>query len=48
MDKDKELSKLKKKIYKLSKNFPKKNLVFASCIFIKAAQEKKNYNKRSS
>ena len=29
MDKDKELSKLKKKIYKLSKNFPKKNLVFA-------------------
>ena len=29
MDKDKELSKLKKEIYKLSKNFPKKNLVFA-------------------
>ena len=29
MDKDKELSKLKKKIYKLSKNFPKKNLVYA-------------------
>jgi len=29
MDKDKELSKLKKKICKLSKNFPKKNLVFA-------------------
>ena len=29
MDKDKELSKLKKKILKLSKNFPKKNLVFA-------------------
>ena len=29
MDKDKELFKLKKKIYKLSKNFPKKNLVFA-------------------
>ena len=29
MDKDKELSKLKKKLYKLSKNFPKKNLVFA-------------------
>ena len=29
MDKDKELSKLKKKIYKLSKNFPKKKLVFA-------------------
>jgi DNA polymerase len=29
MNKDKELSKLKKKIYKLSKNFPKKNLVFA-------------------
>ena len=29
MDKDKALSKLKKKIYKLSKNFPKKNLVFA-------------------
>ena len=29
MDKNKELSKLKKKIYKLSKNFPKKNLVFA-------------------
>jgi len=29
MDKDKELSKLKKKILKLNKNFPKKNLVFA-------------------
>ena len=29
MDKDKELSKLKKEICKLSKNFPKKNLVFA-------------------
>ena len=29
MDKDKELSKLKKEIYKLSKNFPKKNLVYA-------------------
>jgi DNA polymerase len=29
MNKDKELSKLKKKILKLSKNFPKKNLVFA-------------------
>ena len=29
MDKDKELSKLKKEIYKLSKNFPKKNFVFA-------------------
>ena len=29
MDKDKELSKLKKKICKLSKNFPKKNLVFS-------------------
>ena len=29
MDKDKELSQLKKKIYKLSKNFPKKNLVYA-------------------
>ena len=29
MDKDKELSKLKKEIYKLSKNFPKKNLEFA-------------------
>jgi DNA polymerase len=29
MDKDKELSKLKKEIYKLSKNFLKKNLVFA-------------------
>jgi DNA polymerase len=29
MNKDKELSKLKKEIYKLSKNFPKKNLVFA-------------------
>ena len=29
MDKDKELSKLKKKIFKLNKNFPKKNLVFA-------------------
>ena len=29
MDKDKELSKLKKEIYKLSKNFPKKKLVFA-------------------
>ena len=29
MDKDKELSQLKKKIYKLSKNFPKKKLVFA-------------------
>ena len=29
MDKDKELPKLKKKIYELSKNFSKKNLVFA-------------------
>ena len=29
MDKDKELSKLKKKILKFNKNFPKKNLVFA-------------------
>jgi DNA polymerase len=29
MDKDKELSKLKKEIFKLSKNFQKKNLVFA-------------------
>ena len=29
MNKDKELFKLKKKIYKLSKNFSKKNLVFA-------------------
>ena len=29
MDKDKVLSKLKKEIYKLSKNFPKKNLVYA-------------------
>jgi len=29
MDKDKELSKLKKIIFKLNKNFPKKNLVFA-------------------
>ena len=29
MDKDKELSKLKKKILKLNKNFPNKNLVFA-------------------
>jgi uracil-DNA glycosylase family 4 len=29
MDKNKELSKLKKEICKLSKNFPKKNLVFA-------------------
>lgn len=29
MDKNKKLSNLKKKIYKLSKNFPKKNLVFA-------------------
>ena len=29
MDKDKELSKLKKIILKLNKNFPKKNLVFA-------------------
>ena len=29
MNKDKELSKLKKKIFKFNKNFPKKNLVFA-------------------
>ena len=29
MDKDKELSKLKKKILKFNKNFPNKNLVFA-------------------
>lgn len=29
MDKDKELFKLKKKILKFNKNFPKKNLVFA-------------------
>ena len=29
MDKDKELSKLKKKLLKFNKNFPKKNLVFA-------------------
>ena len=29
MDKDKELSKLKKKILKFNKNFPKKNLVFS-------------------
>ena len=29
MDKDKELSKLKKKILKFNKKFPKKNLVFA-------------------
>ena len=29
MDKNKELSKLKKKILKLNKNFPNKNLVFA-------------------
>ena len=29
MDKDKELSKLKKKILKFNKNFPKKNLVLA-------------------
>jgi len=29
MDKDKELSKLKKKILKFKKNFPNKNLVFA-------------------
>lgn len=29
MDKDKELHKLKKKILKFNKNFPKKNLVFA-------------------
>lgn len=29
MDKDKELPKLKKKILKFNKNFPKKNLVFA-------------------
>lgn len=29
MDKDKELSKLKKKISKFNKNFPNKNLVFA-------------------
>lgn len=30
MDKNKELSKLKKKILKLNKNFPNKNLVFAN------------------
>jgi DNA polymerase len=29
MDKDRELSKLKKKLLKFNKNFPKKNLVFA-------------------